>query len=379
MTSDEVRRGTVQDEGRDEVHEDVREDDDDQSMAEQVPSKWYVLKRTVAEFKDDECTDLAAALTYYSVLAIFPAIVALTAILGLVGRAEESVDTILEILAPLVSDDMLGSVEPTVRELATSQAAGFAFVAGLLGALWSASAYVNAFSRAMNRIYEVPEGRPVWKLRPQMILLTLVSLVLLAAGAVMLVVSGDLARSIGDVLGLGDTAVLVWSWAKWPALLAVVIFLIALLYYFTPNVKQPRIRWLSPGAMLAVVTWIVASVGFTFYVANFSSYNKTYGSLAGVIVALLFLWISNLALLLGAELDAEVERMRELGKGVAAESQIQLPLRDTRQVEKASRKEHERVTEAREIRVENAESSVVPGQDPVPTHVEDRRDEVGRA
>ena len=359
MASDESRRN--------EKREDVREDEDDQSMNEQVPSKWYVVKRTVAEFTDDQCTDLAAALTYYSVLAIFPAIVAMTAILGLVGQAERSVETILDVLEPLVSDDMLGSVEPTIRELANSQAAGFAFVAGLLGALWSASAYVNAFARAMNRIYEVPEGRPVWKLRPQMILLTLVALVLLAAAALMLVVSGDLARSIGDVLGLGDTAVLVWSWAKWPALLLVIIFLIALLFYFTPNVKQPRMRWLSPGAMLAVVTWIVASVGFTFYVANFSSYNKTYGSLAGVIVALLFLWISNLALLVGAELDAELERMRELGKGIAAESQIQLPLRDTRQVEKAGQKEHERVTEAREIRVENAEGSVVPGQDPVRT------------
>ena len=359
MASDESRRNAAR--------EDVREDEDDQSMNEQVPSKFYVLKRAISEFMDDECTDLAAALTYYSVLAIFPAIVALTALLGLVGQAEESVDTILEVLAPLVSDDMLGSVEPTIRELANSQAAGFAFVLGLLGALWSASAYVNAFARAMNRIYEVPEGRPVWKLRPQMILVTLVALVLLAAMALMLVVSGDLARSIGDVLGLGDTAVLVWSWAKWPVMLLVIIFLIALLFYFTPNVKQPRIRWLSPGAMLAVVTWIVASVGFTFYVANFSSYNKTYGSLAGVIVALLFLWISNLALLVGAELDAELERMRELGKGIAAESQIQLPLRDTRKVEKAAQKEHERVTEAREIRVENAEGTLVPGQDPVPT------------
>src|SRR5690606_1377794 len=289
-----------------------------------------LVRRTVKEFGDDECLDLAAALTYYSVLAIFPAVVALTALLGVVGQAEESIDTILNILKPLLSDDMLGNVDPVIRQLAESRAAGVALVAGLLGALWSASAYVNAFSRAMNRIYEVDEGRPIWKLRPQMMLVTLVSIVLLALASILLVVSGGLARSIGDVLGLGDTAVLVWNIAKWPALALVTLFLIALLYWATPNVKHPKFRWLTPGALLALITWLAASVALTFYVSNFSNYDKTYGSLAGVVVGLLFLWVSNVVLLLGAELDAEIVLACQLERGVAAETHVQLPLRDTR-------------------------------------------------
>ena len=321
-----------------------------------------LAKRTVREFLEDNCLDLAAALTYYSVLAIFPAVVALTALLGVVGQAEESIDTVLNVLKPLLSDDMLGNVEPTVRALAESSAAGPALVLGLLAALWSASAYVNAFSRAMNTIYEVDEGRPVWKLRPQMLLVTLVSIVLLAVVAVLLVVSGDLARSIGDLLGLGDSAVLAWNIAKWPALAIVALFLIALLYWATPNVKQPKFRWVTPGALLALVTWLVASVGLTFYVSNFSSYDKTYGSLAGVVVGLLFLWVSNVVLLLGAEVDAEIERGRELDRGIAAESHLQLPLRDTRQIDKAQQKEHDQVSEARAWRVEEAEDQLIPGQ-----------------
>ncbi|WP_162598814.1 YihY/virulence factor BrkB family protein [Nocardioides gilvus] len=337
-----------------------------------VPKKRFatVAKRTVKEFIDDDCTDLAAALTYYSVLAIFPAIVALMALLGVVGQADKSVTTILDIIQPLVSDQMLGDVEPVIRQLAESQAAGFALVAGLLGALWSASAYVNAFSRAMNRIYEVEEGRPIWKLRPQMVLVTLVSIVLLALAAIMLVVSGGLARSIGDVLGLGDTAVLVWNIAKWPALVLVAMFLLALLYWATPNVKHPKFRWLTPGALLALLVWVLASVGLTFYVSNFSNYDKTYGSLAGVIVGLLFLWVSNLALLVGAEVDAEIERGRELEKGLAAESQLQLPLRDTRQIDKAQKKEQKQVGEAREWRLEESEDQLVPGRSPAETHPE---------
>ncbi|WP_162794321.1 YihY/virulence factor BrkB family protein [Nocardioides houyundeii] len=317
----------------------------------------YVVKRAVREFSQDQCTDLAAALTYYAVLSILPAAVALTAMLGVVGQAEESVDTLLEVLAPLVSDDMLGNIEPTLRDLANSQGAGIALIVGLAGALWTASGYVGAFSRAMNRIYEVEEGRPIWKLRPQMLLLTLVLLVLMALVLVMLVVSGGLARSIGDVIGLGSTAVTVWNIAKWPVLAVVVMVIVAMLYYFTPNVKHPKIKWLSPGAIVALVTGVIASVGFTFYVANFASYNKTYGSLAGVIVALLFLWITNLALLLGAEIDAELERGRELEAGVPAEVELQLPLRDSRNVDKSADKEQKQIDEGRKIRLES-------GQDP---------------
>jgi membrane protein len=314
-------------------------------------SWMYVARKTFREFVDDQCTDLAAALTYYSVLGIFPAAIALTSLLAVVGQdAEEAVDTVVEVLDPLVSSQTIGTVEPVLRELASSPSAGFALVSGLVVALWSASGYVTAFSRAMNRIYEIPEGRPFWKLRPLMIALTLVSVVLMALALLMLIVSGPLASSIGDVLGLGETAVTVWNLAKWPVLALVVMLIVALLYYATPNVKQPKFRWLSIGAAVAILVWVLASVGFALYVANFASYNKTYGSLAGVIVVLLFLWITNLALLFGAELDAELERGRQLQAGIAAETELQLPPRDTSKIEKDREKERKDEALGREIR-----------------------------
>lgn len=342
-------------------------------MSETRTSKTYVLKRTFTEFNRHQCTDLAAALTYYSVMAVFPTIVALTALLGIVGQAEESIETILDVMRPLVSADMLDTIEPVIRQLGQSRATGVALVVGLAGALWSASAYVNAFSRAMNRIYEVQEGRPIWKLRPQMLLVTLTAVLVLALSALSLVLTGDLLRSIGDVVGLGGTAVTVWSIAKWPAMGLLVLFLVALLYWATPNVQQPKFRWITPGTVLTLTTGLLAAVGFTIYVSNFGSYDKTYGSLAGGIVALLFLWIMNVVVLLGAQLDSEVQRMRQLRQGIAAERQIQLPLRDTTGVEKASQTLHEQVGQAREIRRENAEKTLIPGEPPVDT---DRRDDV---
>jgi membrane protein len=223
-------------------------------------------------------------------------------------------------------------------------------VLGLAAALWSASGYTGAFGRGMNRIYEIDEGRPIWKLRPMMLLVTLVTVVLAAAVLVGLVVTGPAAEAVGDAIGLGSTVVTVWSIAKWPVMLLVVMFVVGLLYYATPNVKQPKFRWLSVGAAVAIVIWIIASALFGFYVANFGSYDKTYGSLAGVIVFLLWLWITNLALLLGGELDAELERGRELQAGMPAEEEIQLPPRDTRKSDKAAKKEREDVLRARRLR-----------------------------
>lgn len=336
-------------------HEDSTPASDDPRKAdyptELARRSWvYVLRKTFREFKDDQCTDLAAALTYYAVLAIFPASVALVSLLGVVGQAGESVDTVVEALNPLVSEEILGTVEPALRQVAESPRAGVALLIGLAGALWVASGYVGAFGRAMNRIYEIAEGRPFWKLRPWMILITIVALVLSAAVLFMLVVSGPVAEAVGSVVGLGDTAVLVWDWAKWPVLAALVVMVVAILYHATPNVRQPRFRWLSVGAVVAILTWALASVAFSFYVANFANYNQTYGSLAGVVVALLFLWITNLALLFGAELDAELERGRELEAGIAAESEIQLPARDTRNISKAAAKEEKDIALGREIR-----------------------------
>ncbi|MDH2414471.1 YihY/virulence factor BrkB family protein [Nocardioides sp. CER19] len=315
-------------------------------------TSWlYVARKTMREFGKDECTDLAAALTYYSVLALFPALVAVLSLISLVGDPSKTVDNLLKILSDIGASSAADTLQPTLTRLATSQSGGIALVIGLATALWSASGYVGAFGRGMNRIYEVREGRPMWKLRPVMLLLTLVLVVLVAAVGLALVLTGPAAQSVGNIIGLGDTAVTVWNIAKWPVMLAVVILIVALLYYVTPNVDQPRFRWISVGAVVAILTWIVVSLGFGFYVANFSHYDRTYGSLAGVAVFLLWLWITNLALLFGAELDAELERARQLQAGIAAEETIQLPRRDTRKSDKAARKAEEDIARGRRIRL----------------------------
>ncbi len=319
---------------------------------------FFVLRRTVREFIDDGGTDLAAALTYYSVLAIFPALIALMALLGVFGQTQESIDAIMEILAPLVTNDTrLEWIENTLTDLASTDGAGLTVILGLLGALWAASGYVGAFSRAMNRIYEVTEGRPFWRMRPMQIFVTVTNVVLCATALVILIVSGPVAKSIGNVIGVGDDLVTIWDWAKWPVLALVVMVIVALLYYATPNVDFTRFRVISVGAFVAILVWLVASIGFAFYVANFGSYNKTYGSVAGVVITLLWLWITNLALLFGAELDAELERGRELQLGIAAEEALQLPVRDTRGIQKAAAREAQDLARMRELRL----ASTTPG------------------
>jgi membrane protein len=288
---------------------------------------WAVLKRTVREFRDDNLTDWAAALTYYGILALFPAIIVLVSILGLVG--ESATRPLLDNIATLAPGPAKDIVTGAVNQVANSRGtAGFAFVVGLAAALWSASGYVGAFSRASNAIYEVEEGRPFWKLRPVQLAITAVMILLLAACAIAVVVTGPLAQRVGDIVGLGGTAVTVWDIAKWPVIAFVVVTMFAILFYAAPNVRQPGFRWITPGGIAALVLWIVASAAFAFYVSNFSSYNKTYGALAGVVAFLVWLWISNIAILLGAEMNAEVERQRELDKGVPEEHTLALEPRD---------------------------------------------------
>lgn len=317
----------------------------------------FVGKKTLREFLDDQCTDLAAALTYYAVLALFPALLALLSLLGVFGQGQKTADAVLEMIQGVLPVDALRTLEPVIVQLTESSATGFALVFGLLGALWAASGYVGAFGRAMNRIYEVDEGRPFYKLRPRMIVITAIVLVMVAVAAVLLVVSGPVAEAIGDAIGLGETALTVWNIAKWPVLLGVVVLIVAILYYATPNVQQPRFRWISIGALFAIVVWILASVVFGFYVSMFGNYEKTYGTLAGVIIFLLWLWITNLALLFGAELDAEVERARELQAGLRAEETLQLPPQDTKKSDKDAAKEAKDVQEARDIREDHASDS----------------------
>jgi membrane protein len=224
-------------------------------------------------------------------------------------------------------------------------------VLGLVGALWSASGYVGAFGRAMNRVYQIDEGRPIWKLRPAMLLLTMILVVLAAAVLLALVITGPVADAVGSQLGVGDSLKLVWDIAKWPVMFLVVMLIVALLYWGTPNVRQPKFRWLSIGALVAIVSWALLSAAFGFYVANFSSYDKTYGALGGVIVFLLWLWLTNLALLFGAEIDAELERGRELQSGEPAERVLRLPPRDDSGIEKARSKQEDDERRGRAIRL----------------------------
>ena len=293
-----------------------------------------LLTRTVKEFKADNCTDLAAALTYYGVLALFPAAIALVSLVGLVGDPQRTTTTLLDIVGKLGPHSAVDTFSKPIQTLAQGHNAGIALVLGLLGALWSASGYVGAFGRASNTIYEVGEGRPFYKLRPVQVLITLVCVVLIALVALALVVTGPVAKAVGDAIGVGSAAVTVWDVAKWPVMALVVSAIFSLLYYATPNVRQPKFRWFTVGGLVALLAWVVASAGFAFFVTHFSSYNRTYGSLAAVIVLLVWLWISNLALLFGAELNAELERAREIAAGLpGAEQTIQLPPRDTRKLD----------------------------------------------
>jgi membrane protein len=297
-------------------------------------SSWFgVLKRTITEFKADNLTDSAAALTYYGVLAIFPALIALVSILGLIGPSATQ---------PLINN--LGKLAPgSVHQILTSAiqnlqhsrgAAGVLFFVGLGGAIWSASGYIAAFMRASNAIYDIEEGRPFFITIPVRLAVTIVLLGLLAISAIAVVVTGGLAGQIGKILGIGGTAVTIWDIAKWPVLLLIVSFMFSILYWAAPNVKHPGFRWLSPGGVFAVAVWVIASGAFAFYVANFSSYNKTYGALASVVIFLVWLWISNIAVLLGAEWNAEIERARQIEAGHPADRE---PFVDPRKAPKSAR------------------------------------------
>ncbi|MGK5632621.1 YihY/virulence factor BrkB family protein, partial [Streptomyces sp. URMC 123] len=281
-----------------------------------LPGKswWAVLRRTVGEFQDDELADRAAALTYYSVLSLFPALLVLVSLLGVAGEsATRHVLDNLQNLAPGPARDV---VTNAVKQLQDSGGTGSVLaVIGLLAAVWSASGYVAGFIRASNAVYDIPEGRPVWKVMPLRLALTVVLMLMACASALIVVFTGGLARQAGTALGVGDTAMTVWTIAKWPVLVLLVTMMIAILYWASPNAKARGFRWVTPGSFLALLIWMAASAGFALYVANFASYNKTYGTLAGVIIFLVWLWITNLAILLGLEFDAELYRQRAIAGG----------------------------------------------------------------
>jgi membrane protein len=308
------------------------------SPTELSTTRMATLKRTFKEFSADNITDWAAALTYYAVLSIFPALIALVSVVGLVGHsATQALLDNLNTVAPGPAKDILTTA---IQNIASKPgAAGVAFIVGLALALNSASGYIAAFTRASNSIYDVEEGRPIWKLKPQQIGIVLVLLLLLVAITLAVVVSGPVSQQVGKALGVGDTAAVIWDIAKIPVVLVVVSFMFAFLYRTAPNVKQPGFKWWSPGGVVALVIWIVASLLFALYVATFASYNKTYGSMGGVVVFLLWLWITNLAILFGAEFNAELQRSQQIEAGEDAPlDEPFLEPRDTTKLDKKAAK-----------------------------------------
>ncbi|RQX05391.1 YihY/virulence factor BrkB family protein [Micromonospora inaquosa] len=298
-------------------------------------SGWKAaFRRTITEFQDDSLTDWAAALTYYGVLSIFPGVLVLISLLGLLG--ESATEGVRDTVNQAVPND---SIQKIINEaIGTADRNGglasIAAIIGLVAAFWSASGYIGAFMRASNTIYDVPEGRPIWKTLPIRLGVTAVVGVLLLASAVIVVFTGRLAESVGDVIGVGSTAVAVWDVAKWPVLLILVSLMFAILYWASPNARHGGFRWVSPGGVLAVVIWLVISGLFAFYVSNFGSYDRTYGTLAGVIIFLVWLWLSNIAILLGAEFDAELERGRAISAGHPVDDEPYVELRDDRKLRK---------------------------------------------
>jgi len=291
---------------------------------------WPTLKRTALEFQEDNLTDWAAALTYYGLLALFPAVIALVSIVGLVADPDSTTNTLTDIVNRLGPDTASSTFAGPIRQVTESRAtAGLALVIGTLVALWSASGYLGAFIRASNVIYETREGRPFWKLRPLQLVLTLMMVLLVAVLALGIVLTGPIVSAVADPIGVSGTAVSIWNIAKWFVIAALFLLMIAVLYYSAPNVKQRGFKWVTPGSVVAMVGWLAASAAFALYVSQFGSYNKTYGSLAGVVILLIWLWITNVAILFGAQLNAELERGQQFEEGVpGAERELQLEPRE---------------------------------------------------
>lgn len=309
------------------------------------PAIWPVLKRARVELGNDNVTDLAAALTYYAVLAVIPGLIVLLSILGLTGTNTHQLTTQVSNVAP-------GSTAKVIQTLIRQAqhdhgGAGVAAIAGIVISLWSASGYVGALMRASNRVYDIGEGRPIWKTAPTRLGLTLFAVVILVIMAAMVVVTGSVARSVGNVIGVGNTVVLVWDIAKWPVLVVLISILLAVLFWAAPNAKQAGIKWISPGGVIATLVWLVISALFALYVTTFSSYNKTYGSLAGIVVFLVWVWLTNISLLLGLEINAESERERAIAQGLPEDIEPFAEPRDTRKLGYEHRRESERTAHAR--------------------------------
>ena len=306
-----------------------------------------VLKRSRAEFRNDHLTTLAAALTYYGVLAMVPGLLVLFTALGLFGKhVTQKVAAQVNHVAP----GSAGHFVQTLLHQAQSHKTGTGITAivGLVIALWSASSYVNGFRQASNVIYGIGEGRPLWKTISIRLAVTVFAVVILMLCAIIVVVSGSIANEIGNALGVGHTAVVVWDVAKWPVLVVLISLLLAVLFWASPNAKQAGIKWISPGGVIATVMWLIVSALFAIYVANFSSYNRTYGPLAGIVVFLIWLWLSNIAILLGAEINAELDHAKAVADGLPPDVR---PFAEPRDTKKLDESDKEAVREAQRMRV----------------------------
>ena len=293
------------------------------------------LKRTFKQYSEDNVSDWAAALTYYGVLSIFPGVLVLVSILGMLSSdGQRTVTDAVNKLAP--NEQLQNLVQTVLGQVKDPGTAGLAAIIGIVAAFWSASGYIAAFMRASNAIYDVPEGRPIWKTLPIRVGVTAVVGVMLVLSAAIVIFTGDIAKVVGDQIGLGDAAVTTWSIVKWPVLIILVSLMFAILYWASPNAKTGGFRWVSPGGIFAVLLWVIASGAFAIYLANFANYNKTYGTLGGVIAFLVWLWISNIAIMLGAEFDAELERGRAIAAGHDPAEEPFLELRDDRKIKKGS-------------------------------------------
>ncbi len=293
------------------------------------------MKRAFKQFSEDNVSDWAAALTYCGVLSIFPGVLVLVSVLGMLSNnGQQTVQQAVNEVAP--SPQLQQLVNTVLGQVQDTGAAGFAAIFGILAAFWSASGYIGAFMRASNAIYDVPEGRPIWKTLPIRVGVTAVIGLMMIISAVIVVFTGDLAEAAGNAIGLGPAAVTVWNIAKWPVLVILVSLMFAILYWASPNAKTGGFRWVSPGGLFAVLLWIIASAAFALYLANFANYNKTYGTLGGVIAFLVWLWISNMAIMMGAEMDAELERGRAIAAGHDPHDEPFLQLRDDRKLKKGS-------------------------------------------
>lgn len=320
----------------------------------------FALRRILRAFAADGCADVAASLAFYALLALLPATMVGFSLLSVLGRDDETARLLLDVVRAVAPEEAADGVGDFLRELADLRMSGLLLVFGVLLSIWSMGRYVAVLGRGMNRIYGVQEGRPIWTLKPTQLAIAVVAILCAAIAVLLIVGSGPVAQALGDAFGIGEAVLLVWRIARWPLLVLLVVFVVAFLYYFTPNIRPPRFRWMSLGAAVAIVVLAVASAGFGIYIAGFSNYDRIYGSFAGVIVFALWMWIANMALLVGVEFDAEVERIRELRAGVPAETQVQLPLRDARRIAQTVHRDRTDEARARRIRAEEEEPGHTP-------------------